>query len=685
MTSRARRRLARSLTIALGLAALLSLAFLLDLQPTWQAIAGDLQFRGRAPEPSSRIAVVAIDAESHRELVGDRPVTTRPRPVFAALIDQLVAYGARVVALDVLFEVQQPDDGVLAAAIARAGNVVIAVAGEPGARRLPAERPGLVAWDRLDRSVPPIVAASAEAHANVTPDPDAVVRRLPLLIEGAGEPVPALSLMAVARYLRRPSALDGPLHDGRLPLAGRQVPVDGLYQVTINYLGGPARQGRSAFPVVSMRDVVNGTADPVLLRDRLVFVGPWSVQERDDRETPLGTMYGVEVHAYAAEMLLRGAFLMPAPRGATVGAIVLLALAPALLGWRLRPLAAGLGAAGVLVVYLVVAAAAFEGGVALNLLYPPAALAVSFVALNAYQVVFEQAEQRALRRVLSRYLSPAVAAAVAREPDRIDLGGELREMTVLFSDIRGFTTLAERTPPRELVALLNEYLTRMVDVLFVHGGTLDKYMGDAIMAFWNAPQPQPDHAARACQTALAMVAALDRLRVEWAHRGVPQLDIGIGINTGPMVFGNMGSVRRTDFTVIGDRVNLASRLEGLNKEYGTRIIVGEATRAAAGEAFAFRFLDLVAVKGKTEPVAIYELLGPAGSVTPARAALLAAYERGIAAYHARDWPAACVAFAAAVALDPCDGPSALYHQRAAEYRLAPPPADWDGVYVATHK
>ncbi len=686
MTPRARRRLARSLTIALGLAALFSLAFLLDLQPTWQAIASDWQFRGRAPEPSSRIAVVAIDAESHRELVGERPVTTRPRPVFAALIDQLVAYGARVVALDVLFEVEQPDDGVLAAAIARAGNVVVAAAGEPAARRLPAARPGLVAWDRLDRSVSPIVAAaSAEAHANVTPDPDAVVRRLPLLIEAADQPVPALSLTAVARYLRRPGALDGPLHDGRLPLAGREVPVDGLYQVTVNYLGGPARQGRSAFPVMSMRDVVNGTADPALLHDRLVFVGPWSVQERDDRETPLGTMYGVEVHAYTAEMLLRGAFLMPAPRAATVGAIVLLALAPALLGWRLRPLAAGLGAAGVLIVYLAVAAAAFEGGAALNLLYPPAALAVSFVVLNAYQVVFEQAEQRALRRMLSRYLSPAVAAAVAREPDRIDLGGELREMTVLFSDIRGFTTLAERTPPRELVALLNEYLTRMVDVLFVHGGTLDKYMGDAIMAFWNAPQPQPDHPVRACQTALAMVAALDRLRTEWAARGVPQLDIGIGINTGPMVFGNMGSVLRTDFTVIGDSVNLASRLEGLNKEYGTRIIVGEATRAAVGEAFAFRFLDLVAVKGKTEPVAIYELLGPAGSVAPARAAVLAAYERGIAAYRARDWPAACAAFAAALALDPHDGPSALYHQRAAEYRLAPPPTDWDGVYVATHK
>jgi adenylate cyclase len=257
-------------------------------------------------------------------------------------------------------------------------------------------------------------------------------------------------------------------------------------------------------------------------------------------------------------------------------------------------------------------------------------------------------------------------------------------MTVLFSDVRGFTTLTEQMPPRDLVALLNEYMTAMVAVLFRHEGVLDKYMGDAIMAFWNAPVLQPDHARRACHTALEMAAELDRLRESWRARHLPPLDIGIGLNTGPMVFGNMGSTLRTDFTVLGDSVNLASRLEGLTKEYGARIVVGDSTRAAAADAFVFRFLDLVAVKGKTEPAAVYELLAPAGALPPEREPLLAIYSRGLAAYRAQNWRGAVAAFSEALRADPEDGPSALYLRRAEEYAAAPPPA-WDGVYVATHK
>ncbi len=685
MSPRDRRRLFRLVGLAAALAALLSGAYLLGFQRTWQAVASDFLY-SRQPETSSRVAIVTLDVQSHRELVGDRPVATRPRDLYAGLVDQLAAAGARVIALDVLFEVEQPDDAVLGEAIARAGNVVVATVGELDDRRLPAQRPAPIGWMRLDRSVSPVAAsAAAEAHAMVTPDPDSMVRRIPLVVESEGRDVAALALVGVARYLRRPAPLDGSLLDGHLPLAGRLIPVDDLYQVMVNYVGGPARRGRSAFPTVSMRDVLQGTADSAVLRDRLVFVGPWSVQERDDRDTPLGTMYGVEIHANTAEMLLRGTFLVPANDAVTVASVWLLALAPALLLWRLRPLWAGLAAMALVVGYVAVASGAFEQGVMLNMLYPLAALLLSFVALNGYQLVFEQAEQRALRRVLSRYLSPAVAAAVAREPDRIDLGGELREMTVLFSDIRGFTTLSERTPPRELVALLNEYMTAMVDILFEQGGTLDKYMGDAIMAFWNAPQTQADHAARACRTALAMAAGLERLRRGWLARGMPPLEIGIGLNTGPMVFGNMGSELRTDFTVLGDSVNLASRLEGLNKEYGTSILVGDGTRAAVGDEFAFRFLDLVAVKGRREPVAVYELLAVAGALDPARVGALAAYERGIAAYRARDWAAASAAFGGVLRMDPADGPSAVYLARIEEYASVPPPAEWDGVYVATHK
>ncbi|HZS00622.1 MAG TPA: CHASE2 domain-containing protein [Chloroflexota bacterium] len=684
MSARERRRLVRLLSVAAALAALLSAAAALHLWPTGEAAASDVLYRGAGAAAASPIVIVQLDARSHRALVGNRPVRTRPREVFTVLVDRLSALGARTVALDLLFELEDPRDDLLAAAFARAGNVVLAAAGEE--ERLPAGRPGLLSYERLAASVSPLVsAAAAEAHVNITPDPDGRVRRLPLLIQADGRELPALSLAAVARFLRRPAALDGPLADGRVPLAGRQLPVDDLYQMMVNYSGSYTQLGDSAFPTVSMLDVINGDVDPALLRDKLVFVGPWQPQEQDEKATPLGRVYGVEVHASAASTILRGAFLTPAPTGLTVLLIALMALGAALAVWRLRPAFAAIAVVGGLAAYFVAASVAFQQGTVLNLLYPPLALALGFVVLNGYQLVFEQAEQRALRRVLNRYLSPAVAAEVSREPDQINLGGDLRTMTVLFSDIRGFTTLSERTPARELVALLNEYLTAMVEVLFRHGGTLDKYMGDAIMAFWNAPQEQPDHAVRACQTALEMGATLDRLRQEWMARGVPPLDIGIGLNTGPMVFGNMGSVLRTDFTVIGDSVNLGSRLEGLNKEYGTRIIVGESTREAAGEAFEYRFLDLVAVKGKTEPVAIYELLAVAGAVPPARALVLAAYARGIAAYRARDWAAASEAFGEALDLNPADGPSLLYRARTQEYLAAPPPATWDGVYVATHK
>jgi adenylate cyclase len=684
MSPRERRRLLRLLGVAAALAAILSIAAISGQFDVWQAGLTDFLYTRGNVEQSSRVTIVALDAESSREFVGDRPVTTRPRDVFAALVDQLAAAQARVIAFDMLFEVENPQDTVLGDAMSRAGNVVLSVSGDDP--QSAAQQPGLISYSIVAESVPLVVAGAAgQAHANVSFDADGAVRRLPVLALYRGRELPALSLEAVRRYLRRSAALDGTLQDGHLPLAGRDIPVDSQYQTLINYLGGPARNGRSAFPVVPAVDVVQGRADPALLRDRIVLVGPWSQQERDDRETPVRRMYGVEIHANAAEMLLRGAFLTPAPGSVAVASILLLTLLTTLAVWRLRPVLAGLAALALLCAYVLSAALAFQQGTVLNMLYPPLALVLGFVLLNGYQLVFEQAEQRALRRVLNRYLSPAVAAEVSREPDQVHLGGDLRTMTVLFSDIRGFTTLSERMPPRELVELLNEYLTAMVDVLFRHGGTLDKYMGDAIMAFWNAPQPQPDHAARACYTALEMGAALDRLRGEWQARGVPALDIGIGLNTGPMIFGNMGSVLRTDFTVIGDSVNLGSRLEGLNKEYGTRIIVGASTRDAAGDAFAYRFLDHVAVKGKSEPVAIYELLGVAGTLTPERERVLAAYVRATAAYQARDWLAASEAFGETLALDPTDGPSLLYRTRADEYLAAPPPAAWDGVYVATHK
>ena len=683
MAAHERPALRKLLVLALLIAGALGAGRGLGLFPTWQLAASDILQR-RPPLPSSQIVLIVLDAAAVEAIQGRPPEVGRARMQLAALIDRLAAAGARVIALDFLFERATPQDTVLATALRRAGTVVLSAVGtEP---HLPATAPAPLDYARVDIPVAPLAsAAAAVGHANVWPDRDGRVRAVPLVIQHAGQELPALALVAVARYLRRPAPLDGPWADGHVPLAGRAIPVDPHYRFAIAYSGGAVETGTGAFSIVSAADVLDGRVDPALLRDRLVLVGPWSAQFRDECETPRGTMYCLEVHAYVADALLRAQFLHPAPLAASMATVAGLALVVALLVWRLRPwLAAGI-AALLALGYFWLASEAFQRGVVLDMLYPFLALALSYAGLTGYQLVFVQARQRALRRALARYLSPAVAEVVARDPARLDLGGQLRDMTVLFADIRGFTALAERTPPRELVTLLNEYFEIMVAVLFRHEGTLDKFMGDAIMAFWNAPALQPDHAERACRTALAMVAALDQLRASWEARGRPVLDIGIGVSTGPMVFGNTGSTLRADFTVLGDAVNLGARLEGLNKEYGTRIIVAERTRTAAGTAFAFRFLDLVAVKGKEQAVAIYELLGTAEELPPTHRPLLAAYDVGIAAYRARDWPAAVAAFQRALRHAPDDGPSRVYLRRVEAYLRDPPPPTWDGIQVSTQK
>ena len=327
-------------------------------------------------------------------------------------------------------------------------------------------------------------------------------------------------------------------------------------------------------------------------------------------------MWGVEILGNAVETILHQRFLVPAPRPAAVALIVALALLAGLVvaaggaRWRgaarprrPRPLRDR-------------GPPASRPGSSSTWSIPPAALLLTFAVALAYRVVFEQAEQRRIREAMARYLSPAVSRWVLADPGRLRLGGELREMTVLFSDLRNFTTLAHALAPETLVALLNDHMTEMAAIVFRHDGVLAQYAGDALEAFWNAPMNQPDHARRACAAALDMVAALGPLRPEFAARGWAQLDMGVGINTGRMVVGNMGSRDRLAYTAVGDAVNVAARLEGLSKEYGVRIVIGEATRQAAGDAFEYRFLDLVAVKGRAEPLHVYELLGRAGTVPP---------------------------------------------------------------------
>jgi adenylate cyclase len=274
---------------------------------------------------------------------------------------------------------------------------------------------------------------------------------------------------------------------------------------------------------------------------------------------------------------------------------------------------------------------------------------------------------------------------VLEDPRRLTLGGELRQMTVLFMDLRQFTALSHTLPPGTLVALLNRYRAIMSDVVFAHDGVIVQYAGDAIEAFWNAPMDQPDHAERACLAALDMSAAVLAIRPEFEARGWEHLDVGIGINTGEMVVGNFGSRRRLEYAVVGGPVNVAARLESLTKLYGARVVAGHDTRMATGDVFAWRFLDLATVKGRPEPIFIWELVELAKRIDPALQHALERYHEGIELYRARRFPQAVKAFGDLADERPGDGPVALYLERSRQALVTPPPADWDGVHAAPIK
>lgn len=320
----------------------------------------------------------------------------------------------------------------------------------------------------------------------------------------------------------------------------------------------------------------------------------------------------------------------------------------------------------------------------LDVVYPALAVLTVYVGVTAYKYVTEEREKKKVRDAFQFYLTSSVINEMLKDPAKLKLGGEKKELSVLFSDIRGFTTISEGMAPEMLVQLLNEYLTAMTGVVFRYNGLLDKYMGDAIMAVFGAPLDQPDHAVRACRTALSMMEELRKFRGKWKAEGRPVLDIGIGINSGEMVVGNMGSEMRFDYTVMGDSVNLGSRLEGINKEYGTHIIVSEYTYGQIKDHFVCRELDSVRVKGKQFAVRIYELIAE-GKADDERYAFIGIFNEGVVKYKLGLWDEAAASFEKVLSVRPADRPSELYIRRCKELKRMPPEGAWDGVYVMTRK
>jgi adenylate cyclase len=592
----------------------------------------DMRLRGLESAPPRHVTIAAIDEASLARL-GRWPWS---RTTFAALAERLDKLGARVIAFDLFFpERESPRaDAQFAAAIGATKKVVLGsvFAEQPGEVR----HLGPAGHAEARLAIAPQAIGDAEAHfpmrelhgvmvnilelqrsaayvghINMPPDQDGVVRRAPLIHRYDGRYFPAFDVQAARAFLQVevPALEVAPYGLTGLRLGERYVPLDEEGRLLVRH------RKHGSFATVSIADVLEGRADAALLRDRVVLVGNTAVAIGDARVTPFGaTLPGVEIRASIIESLLQGDALQRPEWMMFVDAALMAVMAVVLIVAlpRLGVTGGGVLAAAALGGYLFLAVHLFRSeGLWLNMVYPTLLIALLFATATLIHYFSTFAEKRYLKRAFQHYVPPAVVENLVADANSLRLGGERRELTVLFSDIRGFTTLSEAMTPEDLVKLMNEYFTLMTDKVFAHRGSLDKYIGDAIMAVYGAPIAEPQHPLLACRSALDMVEALRALQQSLRSRGLPAIDIGIGINTGPMIVGNMGSADRFNYTVVGDAVNLASRIEHLNKEYGTNVLVSEHTFEHVKDEFPVsREVDRVQVRGRTQPVRLYELIPP---------------------------------------------------------------------------
>ena len=687
--------------------------------------------------PDSPVRVVDID-EASLAKIGQWPW---PRTVMAELLDRLGKAGAAVVAFDVQFAeadrtsleqlvrrlpqseagrladfvVGRPtNDEEFAAALKRTPSVLAtALSGGLGSFNFPQKAGFAIAGDDPRPFIPNFrggagnlgnleQAAAGIGSINWIPDRDQVLRRVALLYRTGDRFVPSLfaEAMRVAQgastYVLKASNASGETAFGgrsglnHIRIGDIEVPTDPDGAIWLKYR--PSEP--SSF--ISASNVLAGSVPADEIEGRIILIGSSAPGLLDLRATPLdAAVPGVEILAQAIEHVLSGRMLTRPDYALALEqlVIILFGVLIALVLAKVSARAAGLMALFAIMSLLVGGRLAYDHlGLLLDPLYPALALLLHLAIATFY--VYRQVEvQRAeVRRAFSRYVSPDVVADLIADPGKLELGGEVRELTLLFCDVRNFTAISERLSASELTRFINELLTPPSDVILRNRGTIDKYMGDAIMAFWNAPLAVPDHAAQACRSALDMAGRMRELNARWreeaAAAGRPhhEVRIGIGINTGNCCVGNLGSVQRFDYSAIGDEVNVASRFEGLAKVYGLTAIVGERTIRDAPEIPAIE-LDLVRVSGREKPTAIFtfcDLLD--GDVERVRQ-LQRAHAEFLVQFRARQWDAAEVAIGRCRSLGIADLSHyyALFLSRIADYRAAPPPPDWGGVFTALEK
>ncbi len=602
--SKRKKRLFNGLMIAIIISLAFCLVFYFNLFHGIHLQSNDFLYRtagsNTGADTDNKIVIVAIDDKSLEQLGN---FSSWPRSFHAQLLAELEQTGARIIVFDILFSEPTSDDEGFATSIKQAGNVVLPfacnledsesdTAGEP------------ISAGSVIRPLPVFEeVALALGFANMMPDEDGIVRGLPLVIKNGDAYEPALSLTAIAKYLRRPEIIESIPEDNYLSFAGRTIPLDNTNNMLINYAVGPES---TYFTTVSYADVLKGNVSPDIFQDKIVLIGATAFGLGDTFWTPLGrSMSGVELHAGAIDTILTGNYLKTSPAVVTMLTIIVLAFLCGLALLRMRVLWGILATLCFTIIYFLTAFLFFDYGTMLDLFYPPLAMAGTFIGITLYNVTSERHEKGEITRTFGQYVSPSIAKTILDAIDQgsLKLGGEERMVTILFADARNFTGISEKMDTQELVGVLNRYLSVIIKTTLQYDGMVNKFGGDSIMAVWNTPVECRGHALSATMAAIRTQQALKELpdRI----KDLPRIEFGIGINTGIVVAGNMGSSDRLEYSVIGDAVNTASRLAGATP--GGKVWVGSSTFDLIHDEVVARPLEPLSLRGKREAIQVYEV------------------------------------------------------------------------------
>lgn len=697
----------------------------------------NFRVRGKIPFPdSAKVVIVEITQNTYNGIPVDQRKWPWPREFFAKVVRNLNAAGAKAVGIDILMSSEnifsEEDDSSLINAIRESGNVVVAgkatniegnvgVEGEDGSSvkfqiKREAEDYGNVFF----------FADSSIGIVQVVADNDGVHRRyLPFMYSSSSEElVPSFGFALVNKALGLPPQyLSKNLVDAFV-IGDIEVPKFDNISMLINFYG--ASRTFPHFDFINILDDSEFTTQDELeygvdlniwddefsgllhsgaFKDKIVLIGSTMEEDRDVLPVSFATsdksganmMYGVEFHANAIQSVLDRNFIRKLNPFLDYLLIIVLIFGIFYGSSYFRELKTKMNFAYEILA-IVLAAGLFFGmrhlsyvsfvefKVYFSFLGPALGIVLAYFSSTAYFLVLERRQKAQIKGMFSQYVDMTIVDALVSDPEKLRLGGEKKELTVFFSDIAGFSTFSESKDPEDLVKFLNEYLSAMSQSVMQNKGTLDKFIGDAVMAFWGAPIPQEDHAFLACKTAIEQQRLIREMREKWKKEGQPLIDVRIGINSGPMVVGNVGGTQRFDYTVMGDNVNLASRLEGANKPYGTNIMISETTYEYVKDQFITRELDHLVVKGKTKPLIVYELIDFADAILPqAYKESIDLYCQALAKYKERDFMSAIDLFKKAISVNPDESVSKLYLERAHAYLENPPPDNWDGVFIMKTK